>query len=359
MLFPSLTVSLLLASMASVHALNFQAQFTEEIIPFKIHVNDELLQLTKFKATITRYAEELEDNDWADGPPQINATTLAQYWSKEYDWRKVEADINAKFQQFTTTVETPGTNYTGPIPLHFVHHRSAREDAIPLLFSHGWPGSFLEVEPLLEPLTNPPAGQPAFHVVAPSIPGFGFSPSPTKAGFGSRQAGASFNALMVKLGYEKYVFQGGDAGDFINRFAAIDYPENVVSGHSNFWVIPPTDADQENFRNGKSTEDEKYVIQQHNSFVDHGWAYGQIHQTRPLKLAYAMTDSPVGLAMWIYDALYHAVAPEDQGLWTLERVVTWTMMHWINGPYGAFGLYKGHASVSAKKISPPCWFEGG
>src|ERR1700753_4334317 len=121
--------------------------------------------------------------------------------------------LSSRFHHFTTTVSA-GSVFPNPIPLHFLHHRSDRANAIPLLFIHGWPGSFIEVENIIEPLVNPPdATLPAFHVFAPSIPGYSFSPSPTRTGMGYREAGHKFHALMKRLGYDKYVIQGGDAGD--------------------------------------------------------------------------------------------------------------------------------------------------
>jgi pimeloyl-ACP methyl ester carboxylesterase len=235
--------------------------------------------------------------------------------------------------------------YNHPVQLHFVHHRSPRTDAIPLLFVHGWPGSFLEVAGIISDLTNPPdPDYPAFHVVCPSIPGYGFSPSPRFPGFGYRAAAATFHALMtVKLGYRRYVFQGGDAGDFINRYAAHDFPEDVVSGVSNFWVVPAPPP------SGEFPDDEDGVSARAalKAFFDSRFGYAHIHQTRPLRLAIGLTDSPVGCMMWIYDSIFGGIEPERRGeVWTKERVVTWTMMHWLNGPYGAFSLYKHGAKVS-------------
>ncbi|RVX67737.1 hypothetical protein B0A52_07860 [Exophiala mesophila] len=331
-------------------ALNFKATFTQEVTPFNIEVDQDFLDNTRLKASLTRFVDDLEEQEaFTDGPPRQTAEKVADYWANKYDWRAIEADINSKLKQYTTLVETPTTKFTGPIPLHFVHHRSPREDAIPLIFVHGWPGSFLEVDNIIEPLTNPPdASMPAFHVVAPSIPGYGFSPSPRKPGFGYRQSGAAFHALMQKLGYKKYVFQGGDAGDLINRYMAVDFPESVVSGHSNFWVIPPNEDDLDKYRRNESSPDEKYLIELYGGFTTKHWAYGQIHQTRPLKLAGAMTDSPVGLAMWIYDSVVSGVP--DPSIWTPELIITWTMMHWINGPYAAFSLYKNGAADGAISI---------
>lgn len=336
--------------------LNFQAKFTDEILPFSISVSEDFLSLTKLKVSLTRFVDDQKQPDHEDGPPRHAAEAIAKYWSESYDWRQVEASLNAQLKQFTTivhTTQTPLHTYPDPVPLHFVHHRSPRADAIPLLFVHGWPGSFIEVLDIISPLTNPPdASQCAFHVVAPSIPGYGFSPSPRAPGFGYRQAGATFHALMRKLGYDRYVFQGGDAGDFINRYAAVDFPDSVVSGLSNFWVVPPSPDDLERYDHAQSSDDETYLIELYRRFTSQGWAYGHLHQTRPLRLAVGLTDSPVGLAMWIYDSVRGGV-DNPEAIWTPERVITWTMMHWINGPYGPFGLYKNGAKVGFCYKFPP------
>ena len=195
--------------------LNFKATFSEEVTKFTIEVDDEFLRTTKLKASLTRLPMDLEQQpEQADGPPRRVGEKVARYWADEYDWRQVEADLNRRFEQFTTIVRT-GTSSSEfpaaePVPLHFVHHRSPRADALPLLFMHGWPGSFLEVEHILEPLVRPERDDlPAFHVVAPSIPGYGFSPSPRRPGMGYRATAAAFHALMQKLGYERFVWQGG------------------------------------------------------------------------------------------------------------------------------------------------------
>ncbi|KAL7790692.1 Alpha/Beta hydrolase protein [Trichoderma afarasin] len=339
--------------------LTFNATYTDTVNPFKISVKQAFVEQTRLKASLTRFidTEFQPPNDqpeFTDGPPTLAAKTIASHWTNVYDWRAVEDDINAQLTQFTTIVHTPHTAYKEPIPLHFVHHRSPRLNAIPLLFVHGWPGSFLEVAEIIHLLTHPPDDSvPAFHVVAPSIPGYGFSPSPRAPGFGYRQAGAAFNTLMQHhLGYKRYVAQGGDAGDFIIRYAAVDFPDAVVSLHSNFWVVPPTDEDLKKLKEGNSTSEEVAIIRRLGGFSSKRWAYGQLHQTRPLRLAHAMTDSPVGLAMWIYDVLVSCVEEENVAkIWTPDRVITWTMMHWIPGPYAAFSLYKHGAADGAISMS--------
>ena len=197
---------------------------------------------------------------------------------------------------------------------------------------------------MIKSLTHPSdENDVAFHVIAPSIPGFGFSPAPIEPGFGYIEAAHAFHQLMQRLGYEKYLIQGGDAGGLIMRYQASFY-SSVIAGLNNFWVISPSSADLQAYNSGKSSGDEEYVIKGLQSFIDNRWGYGQIQQTRPLRLAYALTDSPIGLAMWIYDALWPSV--ENTGIWTAKEIITWTMMHWIQGPYGGLRIYKEGALVS-------------
>lgn len=185
---------------------------------------------------------------------------------------------------------------------------------------------------------------PAFHVVAPSIPGFAFSPAPIKTGFGDYEAAQAFHALMVQLNYTKYVIQAGDVGGIIMRYQAHLFPDNVLAGLNNFWVVSPSRSDRERYKKNETTSDETYIINLIDTFFNKHWAYGQIQQTKPLRLAHAFIDSPIGLAMWIYDSVSGVV--ENKAVWTPEEIITWTMMHYIQGPYAGFRLYKEGALVS-------------
>ncbi|KUJ09385.1 alpha/beta-hydrolase [Mollisia scopiformis] len=296
--------------------------------PFELAVKPEIISLAQQKAGLTR-----------DGPPVHSATSVRDYWTNEYNWTEVQNDINTRFKMYTTTVNAlPNSNYNASVPLHFVHHRSNRTDAIPLLFVHGWPGSFLEVANLLEPLTNPPNSSiPAFHVVAPSIPGFGFSPAPLFPLFGPRAAGEAFNNLMHQLNYTSYVVQGGDIGGFITRFMASSHPESVVSMLNNFWLIQPNATDFGRYFAGNTTADENYVIEEFWNFENKSSGYRFEQQTQPLQIGHAMTDSPVGFAMYIYDFMFLTV---DDYWWGAGELITWTLMYWIQGPYAGFRFYK-------------------
>lgn len=244
------------------------------------------------------------------------------------------------------------STYTEPIPLHFVHHTSSRADAIPLLFIHGFPGSFMEVGNIISALTNPENDSvPAFHVVAPSLPGFAFSPAPTVPGLGFIATAHAFDSLMKQLNYTQYVLQGGDLGGIITRYLAHYHPESAVSLLSNFWVVQPTAADLASYAAGQSSSDVTYMLGDYEAFTHEGFGYAQIQQTRPLRLAAGLTDSPIGLAMWIYDSMYGSVP--NPGYWSAQDVITWTMMYWIQGPYASFRFYKEGATVCALDLLSP------
>ncbi|KAK5050969.1 hypothetical protein LTR84_003528 [Exophiala bonariae] len=332
---------------------NIKAEYGSKPQAWKVDVDPAFIAATKLKANLTRFVEDTIDDlppivvqrygaegdlvlkNFEDGPPRYNATTLRDFWADEYDWVSVQDKLNAKYNHFTTTVHA--VNFTDPIPLHFIHHRSNRSDAIPLLFLHGWPGSFMEVGKLLDGLLNPPNySMPAFHVVAPSIPGFSFSPAPRKAGLAPRAVGQGYNDLMQQLGYERYVIQGGDFGGMILRHMAPDFPANVVSVLSNFWLVPPNTTDIDRYTRGLTTAAENFTIEALTNFTNLE-GYRQVQQTRPLALAAAMGDSPIGFTLWIYDFMFrHA----DEYPWTPEEIITWSMMYYIQGPYSGFRMYK-------------------
>nr|POE50142.1 putative epoxide hydrolase [Quercus suber] len=318
------------------------AKFGPSPEPFVLHVDRHFVRDVVDRVRMARLPVEVQGLESAtvEGPSLANYTWLREHWIHEYDWSSEEASINRELQQFTTTVQTPKSNYTHEIPLHFVHHKSTRADAIPLLFVHGWPGSFLEVRKIVDRLTNPPnASVPAFHVVAPSIPGFGFSPAPKYAGFGPTEAGHSFDSLMQQLGYAKYVVNGGDFGGIILRFMAASYPENVVSMLSNFWLIKPNSTDLARFAANQTTVDENTYLGIRQVFTQQRSGYRIMQQTAPLTAAYPLTDSPLGFTLWAYAFLAVVVDP-SQLQWTADEVITWAMMYIIQGPYGGLRFYR-------------------
>lgn len=229
-------------------------------------------------------------NDVSQGPQLDKIRALCAYWADGYDWRACEALLNG-FGQYTTIIDD--------LSIHFVHVRSSEPDALPLLMSHGWPGSVLEFLKLIGPLTNPRAhgGDPtmAFDVVAPSMPGFGFSEKPANTGWNMDRIADAYVALMGRLGYERWGMQGGDLGCAVSDIIARKAPDGCIGMHLNFAMFPPTpdeiaDAD----------EDEPAMLASATEFWDTLSGYAKEQSTRPRTIGYSLADSPSGLAAWIY-----------------------------------------------------------
>ncbi|RYP92782.1 hypothetical protein DL770_001062 [Monosporascus sp. CRB-9-2] len=319
--------------------LNFKATFGSSPAPMRIDVDPKFIEITRLKASLTRAPIDLDAPLFVEGVPASNVTAIAEYWAHKYDWFTVQDSINRQFRHFTTTIpQLRDTNFAEAVPLHFVHHRSKRPDAIPLLFIHGWPGSFLEVGPILSGLLDPPSRrEPAFHVVAPSIPGFGFSPAPTKPGFGLVEAGAAFHQLMQQLGYQQYVIQGGDFGSHTARYMGAAYRESVRSVLCNLWGVPANVTDLARYASGQTTaEESSYIefLQQSEPFTKTFWG---IEAMVPLQMGILLGDSPVGNAIWPYFGM-RGLTPGYE--WSIEELITWGMMLYIQGPYGSVRIYR-------------------
>ncbi|KAL9479784.1 hypothetical protein ACSS6W_004570 [Trichoderma asperelloides] len=336
----------LFASISSLLLSHVHGQFIPEIDatyssppkPFSLSVNPSFIETTRLKVQLGRIANDLGVAPFTDGVSTKMAATLQSYWVNEFNWTSVQEQINKNFTMFTTVVKIDDQNYTEPIPLHFVHHRSNRSDAVPLLFLHGFPGSFLEVGRIISSLTHPPnSSVPAFHVVAPSLPGFGFTPAPMHAGLGPIEVAHAFNALMHQLSYPRYVIQGGDLGSFVLTYQAALHPESVISVLSNLWVPALTAADIARFDANETTPGETAYIRNITAYQREGAGYLFLQSTQPLMAGHALTDSPLGFALYIFNLMqelgtfYH---------WSLGEIITWAMMYVIQGPYPATRTYK-------------------
>ena len=251
------------------------------------------------------------------------------YWRDHYSWRNEEKRLNS-MPQYITSIEVDDFE---PIDLHFVHSLSSSSNAIPLLFVHGWPGSFQEVSKAL-----PKLNAAGFHVVAPSLPGFGWSSCPNKAGFKNRQTAEVLHKLMSRLHYRNYVVQGGDWGAMVAWSMAHWYPDSVKAIHVNLLSLPKPDFESE----PEYTEFEKRSLQQHEHFDTEEFAYYLVQNTKPRTFGFAMHDSPVGMLAWMTDKLF---TWSDSYPWSPEELITWTLLHYFPGPTGAFQIYRENSAT--------------
>jgi pimeloyl-ACP methyl ester carboxylesterase len=243
----------------------------------------------------TRWPERETVADWSQGPPLAKLRALAEYWRTGYDWRRCEAWLNG-FAQYRT--ELDGLN------IHFLHIRSRHANALPIIITHGWPGSVIEFFKIIEPLTNPTAhggrAEDAFHVVAPSLPGFAFSDKPAERGWNSARIARAWSELMRRLGYTRYVAQGGDWGSIITTTLAQQRPAGLAGIHLNMPIVFPDPIPTA----GLSAAEQR-AVDMFRRFQNNGFGYFLQQATRPQTIGYALADSPVGQAAWIYEK-FHA-----------------------------------------------------
>jgi pimeloyl-ACP methyl ester carboxylesterase len=309
--------------------------------PYTISVSDNALDKLVRKLADADYPDELDTPDqWPYGAPLSDVKRLAKYWEREFSWRAAEAKIN-ELPNYRKKVKIAGFD---DLDIHFLWKKSSNPDAVPLLFCHGWPGSFLEVTKLLPILeAGEKEGKPAFHIVAPSLPNFAFSERVRKPGFALSQYAETCHRLMLDLGYNQYTTQGGDWGFYITRIMGVLYPEHVLASHINMVrAHPPALASQPALALRHAitpyTEAEKAGIERSNWFIDQGQAYRILQSTRPQTLSYAFADSPVALLAWIYEKL---VDWTDGYAWTDDEILTWISIYWFStaGPNAHVRIY--------------------
>jgi len=300
-----------LASSAAVAAVSlFPAPAAAQdgaIRPFHVHIPDEQLADLRRRITATRWPDKETVGDRSQGPQLANLQELVRYWGTGYDWRKAEARLNA-LPQFMTSIDG--------LDIHFIHVRSRHPNALPVIITHGWPGSVLEQLKVIGPLTDPTAhgGRPedAFDVVIPSMPGYGFSSRPAEAGWDPDRIGRAWGALMQRLGYTRYVAQGGDWGSPVSTAMARQAPAGLVGIHVNLPATIPPDVAAVLAAGGPApaglSEKERAAFDSLDTFTKKNRAYSVLMNTRPQMIGYALTDSPVGLAAFMYD--YNNGEPE-------------------------------------------------
>ncbi|EIM85821.1 alpha/beta-hydrolase [Stereum hirsutum FP-91666 SS1] len=327
---------------------------TSQETPFQISIPDDALSALKTRLSLTRFPDELDEAGWDYGAPLKDIQRLVAYWKDGYDWRKHEREMNEGLRMFTRDVEVEGH---GVLNVHYVHERSGVDGALPLFFSHGWPGSFAEVQKLLPLLTAASPDHPSFHVVAFSLPGYGFSEAPHKPGFAGKQYAEVAHKLMLALGYNEYVVQGGDWGNLITRTMAKNYgPEHVKGWHTNMpLALEPSLFSQPltwlSHKLSTYTPQEKAHLARGEFITRTGRGYFEIQATKPQTIGYSMADSPVGLLAWIYEKL---VVWTDEYEWSDDEVLTWVSIYWFSraGPAAAARIYY-ETRQSGERNNPP------
>jgi len=272
---------------------------SDGIRAFRVNFPDAAIADLLRRILATRWPERETVADTSQGVQLATMKALASYWGKEYDWRKVEARLNA-LPQFVTEIDG--------LDIHFIHVRSKHENALPLIVTHGWPGSIIEQLKIIEPLTNPTAhgasASDAFHLVIPSLPGYGFSGKPTAPGWNPISIAKAWTTLMQRLGYTKFVAQGGDWGNAVSEVMALQQPPGLLGIHTNMAATVPPEVSKALSTGGPPPEglspDEQHAWDQLAFFYQKGLGYAIEMNNRPQTL-YGIVDSPVGLAAWMLD----------------------------------------------------------
>jgi pimeloyl-ACP methyl ester carboxylesterase len=265
---------------------------TKDPAPFMVHVPQAALDDLKKRLAAARWPDKGPAAEWSQGVPLAKAQALVEYWRTRYDWRRAESSLNG-LPQFRTQIDGLG--------IHFIHVRSKHENALPIILTHGWPGSFIEFLQVIGPLVDPTAhggkADKAFHVVIPSLPGFGFSDKPTEVGWRLPRIANAWAALMARLGYSRYVAQGGDLGAGVSSWMAKQRVSGLGAIHLNLPILFPPPPPPP----GGYTAAEQPALAQLGKYAGDGSGYASIQATRPQTLGYGLADSPVGQAMWIYE----------------------------------------------------------
>jgi pimeloyl-ACP methyl ester carboxylesterase len=330
---------------------------TTAIHPFRIDVPDDELADLRRRVAATRWPSEELVTDRSQGVQLATLQALAHYWTTDYDWRRCEARLNA-LPQFTTEIDG--------VEIHFIHVRSAHEDALPLIMTHGWPGSVVELLDTIGPLTDPTAhggsAEDAFHLVLPSLPGYGFSGEPAELGWENGPIANAWAKLMQRLGYTRYVAQGGDVGAAVTDAMGRHGPAGLIGIHVNLIAqaigikdLLPAESEQE-----RAAHDAL------NAFTTDGFGYFLEQSTRPQTIGYSLVDSPIGLAAWMLDHdtdSYHKISRafvdgEPAGNLTRDNILDNVTLYWLTGTgasaarwYWEFGRFL--AAAQAGGHAPP------
>jgi pimeloyl-ACP methyl ester carboxylesterase len=325
-----------------------------EVVPFHVEVPQEALDDLRRRIDATRWPSKELVQDRSQGVQLDTLRALARYWATDYDWRKAEAKLNA-LPQFKTQIDG--------VDIHFIHVKSPRSDALPLIMTHGWPGSVIELLETVGPLTDPAAhggdAEDAFDLVMPSVPGYGFSGEPTELGWDSSRTARAWAELMSRLGYTRYVAQGGDVGAAITDAMGRQAPVGLVGIHTNLLVTTLAGLPLP-----ENTEEERAAREAINAFRATGFGYYLEQATRPQTIGYGLLDSPVALAGWMLDHdtdSYYKISrafvdQQPSGNLTRDHILDNISVYWLTGTgTSAARSYweSGQAAARAAGQAPP------
>ncbi|MDK4731492.1 epoxide hydrolase family protein [Rhizobium sp. CNPSo 3490] len=327
-----------------------------EIRPFRAEVPEAALTDLRRRLDATRWPDGETVSDRSQGVQPAKLRDLVEHWRSEYDWRSAERRLNAH-PQFLTNIDG--------LDIHFIHVQSKHPEALPLIMTHGWPGSVFELLEVVGPLTDPTAhggkAEDAFHLVLPSIPGFGFSEKPRTTGWNPQRIAGAWDTLMKRLGYETYVSQGGDWGAIISDALGRQAPDGLLGIHVNrierATTFPP-DAAQA-LKSGAPapaslSRDEAKIFEEARDFLTNGFGYAAIMNTRPETIGYGIADSPVGLAAWLYDKIadWTFTRGEPENALSRETILDNITFYWLTNTGPSSGRIYWENTVAGAKLSP-------
>jgi len=329
---------------------------TTEMRPFQVDIPPEKIDELRRRIAATRWPTKELVTDRSQGVQLAAVQALARYWTTDYDWRRCEARLNA-LPQFMTQIDE--------VDVHFIHVQSKHENALPLIMTHGWPGSVVELLETIGPLTDPTAhggrAEDAFNLVLPSIPGYGFSAEPTEVGWGPGRIAQAWAELMRRLGYTRYVAQGGDVGSQVTDAMGRQAPDGLLGIHTN--LLTPALGNAEALSESPPSEEEHAALDALAAFRATGFGYFVEQANRPQTIGYALLDSPVALAAWMLDHdtdSYQKIARafvdgQPSGNLTREHIVDNVTLYWLTGTgaSAARSYWEEGQELAAGQAPPP------